>query len=39
VPCPTRFGLLEFDAIDAIIETGYRDAQERIGELRIKEGT
>lgn len=34
-----RFGLLEFDAIDEIIETGYRYAQERIGELRMTEDT
>jgi predicted acylesterase/phospholipase RssA len=29
-----RFGLLEFEAIDEIIDTGYRYAKERISELR-----
>lgn len=31
-----RFGLLEFDAIDAIVETGYSYAKERINELQMK---
>ncbi len=31
-----RFGMLEFDAIDAIIDAGYRYAQERIIELQMK---
>jgi predicted acylesterase/phospholipase RssA len=31
-----RFGLLEFDAIDAIIDAGYCYAQEKIKELQMK---
>jgi predicted acylesterase/phospholipase RssA/CRP-like cAMP-binding protein len=36
--CPTldRFGLLEFDSIDDIIDAGYRYAQDRIIELKMK---
>jgi predicted acylesterase/phospholipase RssA len=36
--CPNldRFGLLEFDSIDDIIDAGYRYAQERIIELNMK---
>ena len=30
-----RYGLLEFDSIDAIIDAGYRYAQERIRELKM----
>jgi predicted acylesterase/phospholipase RssA len=32
-----RFGLLEFDAIDEIVEVGYRYAKDRIKELKIQE--
>jgi len=31
-----RFGLLEFDAIDAIIDAGYCYAQDKINELQLK---
>ena len=36
VPTLDRFGLLEFDSIDDIIDAGYRYAKERIIELKMK---
>jgi len=35
-PPVDRFGMLEFDSIDEIIEVGYRYAKERIEELQMK---